>query len=249
MLGRSYAVLERYDEAVKAYERANTLSEGRNADWLVGEGESLALARDRDLLGRPQQLFSAALKLDGQHIGALWFAGLAAAQQEDFAGARQHWTALSKLELPQQLRALLDSRLAELAQLSGGTTTAPAPPTAESADVLALQVEVSLAPELQSALKPGQTLFVFAKAEQGPPMPLAVQKLTSFAFPLSVRLDDTMSMMPSLKLSQFERWTVIARITASGSVQAQSGDLEGSFVVARSDAGKPQKLVVNRTLP
>lgn len=249
MLGRSYVVLQRYADAANAYGKANELDGAKNPDWLVGEGEAQAMARDRDLLGRPQQLFDAALKLQPDHVGALWYAGLAAAQARDFRATQAYWTLLSKqADLPGDLREILTARLDELSKLTG-EPAAHAAQQAKTAETLVLQVQVSIASELQKQQRPGQTLFVFAKAEQGPPMPLAVQRLTRFKLPLEVRLDDTMGMIPSLKLSQFDRWTVTARLTRGGGVQAQSGDIEGTLSIGRSEAGKPIKLVVNRKIP
>lgn len=247
MLGRSYSVLKRFNDSAMAYGKANEISAASHADWLVGEGEALALSHDRDLTGRPQQLFEAAVKLEPDHVAGLWFAGLAAAQAESYDLALKRWSVLlQRPDLPDDMRQLLADRMQQLAQLSGK----PLPQIeTKSAAVLALDVEVSLSPELQSQLKPQQTLFVFAKAAQGPPMPLAVQKLPAPQFPVKVRLDDSMAMMQGLKLSAFDQWTVMARLSNSGTVQAQSGDLEGSLSVARSEAGKPVRLTIDRRVP
>lgn len=244
MLGRSYMVLQRHAESAGAYEKANGLSDSKNPDWLVGQGEALALSRDRDLQGRPAQLFEAALTLAPENIGALWYAGLAAAQAEDYARTQEHWGRLSALELPQDLREALAPRLAELEKLTGK----PLPSAAAAAPALRLTVAVSLAPELAAELSPEHSLFVFAKAAEGPPMPLAVQKLQAVSLPLSVTLDDSMGMMPNLKLSQFQTWVVTARLTRSGGVKAGPGDLEGSITVSATEAGKPLPLLISQRL-
>lgn len=245
MLGRSYFVMDRYADAAQAYGKANAASQAQpNADWLVGEGEALALAKDRDLSGRPQQLFTQALALDPGQGKALWYAGLAAAQSGDYSTALDHWLRLRQQELPDDLAQVLDQRLPELARLAGrDLPTAPAP------SALALQVDVSLDSALADRLQPGMTLFVFAKAQEGPPMPLAVQRIDQPRLPLQVRLDDRLAMMPSLKLSQFDRWVVTARLSGAGSVQPQAGDLEGSRVVGRGEATGPLRLVIDRVLP
>lgn len=242
MLGRSSAVLQRHAEAAKAYAAANRLSGEQNPDWLIGEGEALAMQQQRNLLGRPRQLFEQALALDGENGRALWYAGLAALQAEDFKLAQRHWLALSRQELPPQLREVIEQRLAELSQLSGEPLPAPVA-------ALSLDIEVTLAPQLRDRAAPGATLFVFAKAQNGPPMPLAVQRLPSAHLPLRVKLDDSMAMTPQLRLSQYDAWTLTARLTRGGTVQAESGDLQGQIELKRAEAGKPLRLVIDQVLP
>lgn len=248
MLGRSYFVMQRYADAAKAYAKANELSNDQSADLLVEEGEALAIARDHDLQGRPQQRFDAALKLDPAHGKALWYAGLSAAQARDYKAAQQRWLALSRQELPQDLREALAVRLEELSKLTGEPLPQSKPVRTGAAGI-GLQVQVELAPELAGKLTPEQTLFVFAKAESGPPMPLAVQRLPGPRLPLQVMLDDSMAMMPQLKLSHFDRWVVTARLTRGGTVKAQSGDLEGQAALGRAESGKPLRVVINRVIP
>lgn len=248
MLGRSYGTLQRYADAASAYAKANELTGAQNPEWLVGEGEALALARDRDLLGRPQQLFNAALQLAPDHIGALWYAGLAAAQQQDYASTRARFEQLLQLELPPELREVVQQRMGELAQLTGQPAPTPAPQVATTSGVT-LTLNISLAPELQKDLSSDQTLFVFAKAENGPPMPLAVQKLQGVKLPITVTLDDSMGMTPALKLSSAERWVVTARLTRSGGVQAQPGDLQGQITLGKAQATQLQSLRIDQKLP
>lgn len=240
MLGRSYTVLERFTESAEAYAKANALAETPQPDWLVGQGEALALSRDRNLQGEPQRLFEAAVALEPGHVAGLWFSGLAAAQREDAAATRRYWNALLQLPIPDDLRAIVTPRLAAL----GGE--APSAPVAAG---LSLTVDVSLAPALKKDFNPQYTLFVFAKAQEGPPMPLAVRKLQPSQLPVTVQLDDSLAMMPQLKLSQFSSWVVQARLSASGAVAPQSGDLEGSVMVSREQAGQPVRLVIDRRLP
>ena len=45
-----------------------------------------------------------------------------------------------------------------------------------------------------------------------------------------------------MKLSQFDRWLVTARLSKTGGAQAQPGDLQGSIELGREALGKPQAL-------
>ena len=243
MLGRSYFVTQRYAEAAKAYAKANAVDGSQTADWLVGEGESQAMAQDRDLDGLPAQRFAQALKLDPDSGKALWYAGLAAAQTHDYATALKYWLHLREQPLPPDLATALDQRLQELAKLSGQKI--PDATKATEATAVSLHVNVSLAAALKDKVPAGATLFVFAKAAAGPPMPLAVQKLSAWQLPVEITLDDSMSMMPALRLSQFDHWVLTARISTGGGPQAQAGDLQGQLQVQRADASQPVSLVIS----
>ena len=87
-------------------------------------------------------------------------------------------------------------------------------------------MNVALDPALGSNVSPGDTLFVYAKAASGPPMPLAIQRLQAGQLPATVVLTDGMGMLPSMKLSQFPQVIIGARISRSGNAIAQSGDLQ-----------------------
>lgn len=248
MLGRSHFALERYVDAANAYAKANALTGGQEPLLLVNEGEALALAQNRDLAGKPQQLFEAALALDPQHAKALWYSGLAAEQAGDSALARSRWTELAKQELPDNVRALLDERLGPAPAAMAEAPATAAAPADSPGPVLRLAVKVS--PALAAKIAPDATLFVFAKAASGSPMPLAVYRGMASELPREVRLDDSMAMMPAMKLSSFEQWTVTARVSRAGQPQAVSGDVQGSLTVARKDLGEAAlELVLDQVVP
>jgi cytochrome c-type biogenesis protein CcmH len=90
-----------------------------------------------------------------------------------------------------------------------------------------LRVAVSLAPAFASKVQPGDTVFVFARAAEGPRMPLAIARLSASALPAQVQLDDSMAMAPQMRLSNFQRVVVAARISKKGNATPESGDLEG----------------------
>ncbi|MDP3856153.1 MAG: c-type cytochrome biogenesis protein CcmI [Stagnimonas sp.] len=249
MLGRSYFVLERYGDSAAAYAKANELSPTADPRLLTSEGEALTLARDRDLLGRPQQLFEAALKLAPDDGKTLWYAGLASVQAKDYPAAQTRFERLLAQELPEDIRLAVTARLDELRSLQGlppapaaQATVAAAAPAAATGPALVL--EVQLDPGLVDKVPAGAVLFVFAKAASGPPMPLAVQRLPGAQLPLTVRLDDSMGMTPAMRLSQFDRWIVTARLSTSGGAQAQPGDLQGSLELGPEALGRPQALVI-----
>jgi cytochrome c-type biogenesis protein CcmH len=100
-----------------------------------------------------------------------------------------------------------------------------------------VQGSVKLAPELASRVAPTDTLFVYARAAEGPPMPLAILRKQAGELPLKFSLDDSMAMSPAMKLSAFARVVVTARISKSGSATPQPGDLQGATAPIANSSG------------
>lgn len=270
MLGRSYFVLHRYLQAADAYREANARNGGKNADTLAGEGEALAFANGTEVSPEAADLFDRALGVDPELGPALWYGGLSDAQRGNFTRAHERWTRLSKQALPQQMRVLVGRELAELEKAQSGTPEgqeSPAAPTAASAAPatadesagsaaaspvaapVKIQLTVRLAPALASKVPANALLFVFAKAASGPPMPLAVSRQPVGNWPVTLILDDSMAMAPSLRLSAFDRYVITARVSASGQAMAQSGDLQGNLQLTREQTGKPVELVIDNAVP
>jgi cytochrome c-type biogenesis protein CcmH len=236
ILARSYRSLERYPEAVKAYARLVELTAEKDAEALAGLAEMMALQADGDLAGKPAELLQKALQAEPQEPNALWLTGMAAMQQKNYAQAIEYWQRLQALLPPEgEDRQTLDSHLAEARQLAGLPAVTPPAAVASQPEAAApaaasaakLDVKAALAPELQAQIKPEYTLFVYARAAQGPRMPLAIVKKTAADLPLSVTLDDSLSMSPAMKLSNVAEVIVTARISPSGSAMAQAGDWIG----------------------
>jgi cytochrome c-type biogenesis protein CcmH len=90
-----------------------------------------------------------------------------------------------------------------------------------------IQVAVNLDPAVSARAAPEDAVFVYARAAAGPPMPLAVQRYRVADLPVNVTLDDSMAMVPAMRLSAFPEVVVGARISKSGQATPQPGDLEG----------------------
>ena len=103
-------------------------------------------------------------------------------------------------------------------------STAPAKSPGQS---LAISGKVSIAPSLAGKGSATDTLFVFARETNGPPMPVAIMRATKKDLPFTFRLDDSNSMMPSRTLSDVAMVVIVARLSKSGQAMPQSGDLEG----------------------
>ncbi|WP_242445778.1 c-type cytochrome biogenesis protein CcmI/CycH [Chromatium okenii] len=113
----------------------------------------------------------------------------------------------------------------------------------------ALQVTVTLDPALVAQTSPDQAVFVFARAANGPPMPLAAVRLTVKDLPQTVTLDDSSALMPALRLSAFSEVIVGARISASGEAMPQTGDLEGETAPLAANTTAAVAVTIDRVRP
>jgi cytochrome c-type biogenesis protein CcmH len=231
MLGRSYAVMQRYPEASRAFSRALQLAPG-DAQVLVDQADVLAMQQGGNLLGEPLRLIEQALQNDPSNLKALALAGTAAFDRKDYSAAIGYW-GRARAGAPQdsEFARSLDQSIADARAAAGGGSLASAGTAASAAAPAAgaqsISGRVSLAPTLASRVAPGDTLFVFARAAEGPRIPLAILKRSAAELPLNFTLDDSMAMSPELKLSGFANVVISARISKSGDAMPQSGDLEG----------------------
>ena len=235
MLARSYMESERYAESARAY--AELVKLVPNEAWVWADyADASAMAQGQTLRGKPTEYINKALALDPNNMKSLALAGSAAMERGDFAVAIKHWEKL-RVQLPpdsEDARAI-DGGLAEarqlLAHMKGGK--APmleqiAPPAqAAAAGKERITGRVTLDVALKNKFSPDDTVFVLARASEGPKMPLAILRKQVRDLPITFELDDSMAMSPQMKLSAFDQVVVVARISKSGTAMPQSGDAEG----------------------
>lgn len=222
MLGRAYRAMDRFDEAADALRKAVALSPG-NADLLADLAEALALRSAGTLAGEPTRLLNRALRLDPDNDKVLALSGSAAFERKDYKAAIRHWEALLKHpKVSGEFAQALSAGIAEARALSTGKKTVEAPAPGRVSGT------VTLDSTLRARVAPGDTVFVYARAAQGPRMPLAIRKIQVKDLPYNFSLDDSMAMMPEMKLSAFTEVIVGARVSKSGSATPAAGDLEGA---------------------
>lgn len=226
MLGRSYVALGRSQEGARAFARAAELIPG-DARLLADYAEALALTQNGNMGGAPDNLIARALAIDANDTKALMLAGVAANQEQDYAQAASYWRRALELtpgnsELAGQLAAAIDN--AEAAGKLPHRAPAAEPVAADGKSIAGT---VAISPQLAGKVSPADSVFIFAQAPQGPPMPLAVQRITVGQLPYRFTLDDSMSMAAGNRLSDHASVTVTARVSKSGRAVPQSGDLQG----------------------
>ncbi len=243
-LGRSYAYLGRFPDAMSAYEKAMKRRPD-DARLLADYADMYATTKGGgSLMGEPEKLIKRALALDPDQPKALALAGTIAFQKEDFAGAVRHWErAVAVIPEGSPFAQQIATGLAEAREAA---TRAPGAAKVESAKAEPAKVSagasvsgtVTIAPALAKSASAEDTLFVFAHGPEGGGPPLAVLRARVGDLPLKFKLDDSMSMSPQFKLSNAARIVVTARVSKSGTAVPQPGDMEGaSAPVALGAAG------------
>lgn len=196
-----------------------------------------------------------ALQIEPTHQRALWLLGISDFQRNDYADAAKQWkTLLPLLEPGSRVAETVKQQLAEAETRAGDTQNATVvaadPATALSASAavssVTLNVTVKLDPALVAKVQPTDTLFVFARAVEGPPMPLAVARLKASDLPAKVTLTDAMAMTPAMTLSKFTKVSIAARISKSGNAMPQAGDLESAPVEVATDSHAPVALTIDK---
>jgi cytochrome c-type biogenesis protein CcmH len=228
MLGRSYAVLDRFPESVAAYENAIKRAPP-DAQLLADYADVLAMVNDRSLIGAPEKVIAQALQLDPNNLKALALAGTVSFQKKDFNDAIVKWERILKLVPPDSDMAdsVRDS-IEDARKLAGTPGQAPAAKAPESpVKQVAVSGKVSLAPALAAKVAPDDMVFVFARPVDGSRMPLAVLRKRARDLPIEFRLDDSLAMTPAGRISNYTQVVVGARVSKSGNPVPKAGDLEG----------------------
>ena len=223
ILGRTLMSMQQIDEAVTAFQRTYELV-GDEPGVMFTLADALALQNKGVLEGEPFRLVKRGLELSPRDPTGLWLAGLAAEQTKEYKLAHEYWRSMLPLisedaESSAEVRRLLAILEKRDPSIEAVTTVAVAPAVAS------ISLKVDLDVTLRDQAAPGDSVFVYAKAMQGPPMPLAVKKLTVSDLPANVSLSDSDAMMPTMKLSSFDQVIIGARISKSGNPVAQAGDL------------------------
>jgi cytochrome c-type biogenesis protein CcmH len=259
MLANAYSALQRFPEADQAYKKATALSPN-NAQLLADHADVLAMIQGRSAAGEPLKLIERALAIEPNNLKALALAGSAAFERKDFPAALGYWGKARKLAPEGEFANSLDASIAEIKQAAPGavamvmggmpaapevsSASAPAVVAARATSSAAITGTVSLAPALLARAAPTDTVFIFARAAEGPRMPLAIVKKQVSDLPFTFQLDDSTAMSPQMKLSNFADVVVGARISKSGQATPTAGDLTGQSAPLKT-GGAAVSLVID----
>lgn len=247
MLGRSYAVLRRYPEAIQALERAVALENGSDGQTLVDLGEAIFMNDNRAMGGRAGDIFERAIAGAPDNPKAMFYSGLAAAERGEQMLAADRWEKLLATSPPAEIENVLRERIATWR----GVAPTPAPVAAAAAGSpapMALTIAVTLAATAESVVDPDATVFVIARDPAQPSPPIAVARRKAGELPIEITMTDSDAMIPGRLLSGFETLEIIARVSASGQPMAQTGDWFASVVI-ETESQRQLSIVVDQQVP
>ena len=211
-LGRAYMAEQRPADAARTFERAVALA-GRQPELLGQWAQALYFAADKQWSPQVQGLTDEALRADPNEVTSLGLRGIAAFEGERYQEAIDYWKRLlAQLPEGDASRAALQGGIDRAAERLGTPAQAAEPARAAAR----LKVRVELAAALRDKVKPDDTVFIFARASNGPPMPLAAKRVTVAQLPIEVELSDADAMMPQMKLSDFAEVQLVARVSRAG---------------------------------
>ena len=244
MLGRSYMVTGRFADAAKAFDKAGPAMEA-SSEMMLQVAELSAELNQGRVEGRGRELLQRVLKAEPQNPQALVLAGTDAFFRSNFTDAVRHWEAVLALLPPgspdaQNLAAGIEKAKSQLG--AGKASISPKAGT-EAAAGQAVSGRVELAPAIKARAAPDDVVFIFARAAEGPRMPLAVVRTRVADLPREFTLDDSMALSPELKLSSAGSLRIEARVSKSGDAAAKPGDLRGESGPVQPGARKLSILI------
>lgn len=259
MLGRAYKHLRRYSEAADAFATAGRMEP--NAQIMLEQAESLALANGQQFDLKARELTLDALRLEPDNVNALWFAGVAEYQYGNYRQSMTHLARLASAagvdaDINQSIRFYIENAREKL--IAAGETVpsieeilpiTTATSERDTSNFVSLRVTVDVSDEVRQKFSGSDSVFVYAKAAQGPKMPLAAQRMTLAELPATIVLDDNMAMVEGMNLSAFSSVIVSARVTKSGSAITQSGDYIGQVIVDDVASSGDLNIKVARLVP
>lgn len=249
MLGRSYAVMRRYPDAIAAFERAVELESSSDGQTLVDLGEAVFMNDNGALAGRAGELFENALAITPGNPKALFYSGIAAAERGDRILAADRWETLLVTSPPPEIEGMLTQRIAEWRGVAAAAAPIMTPsPTVAAADPVSLTISVALGSSANGAVDPASTVFIIARDPARPSPPIAAVRRRAAELPSDITLTDSDAMIPGRLISGFRQLEIVARASSSGQPIAQSGDWFGSGQIDTADT-RILSIVIDQQVP
>lgn len=227
LLGRVWMTLGMLEEAIESFERALKLMPERTP-LLISYSQALIMLGGDLNLAKAGQSVAQVLMREPENIDAVSLMALIAYERGDNEQAIAAWQLLAeRLEAGDPRLEVVNERLAEL-----NARLAPAQPVA--VDGRQIQLELEVAADLAAA-HPDAMILVFARAVDGPPIPLAAKRIPMQAGKFTVQLTTADAMQQGWDLNQADQIEVVARMTVSGTVERSDADVEVNSAALRFD--------------
>lgn len=234
MLGRSYLNMGRYEESAAAFSHLlKTFTEDHSL--YAYYAEALYMAEERVVTPRVAEAIDKTLALNPHDITMLEIKALGAFQREDKRGAIALFQRALAAGAEGERADLINRAIVRIQEDLGDAPmmeevpldeleTAASSETSAKAIGRTIKVLVEVADHVD--MPASTSVFVYARARSGPPMPLAVQRMTKADLPTVVTLDESMAMMQGMGLANFDQVEVLARISSTGIANASPEDYQ-----------------------
>ncbi|MEE2731349.1 MAG: c-type cytochrome biogenesis protein CcmI [Pseudomonadota bacterium] len=247
LLGVSYLQVQLPQQSETAFQRALNLEPG-NVDFVMGYTQATLAANGGNMTPQIRRTLEQVMRAQPNNPKPYMTMGMALFQQGELSAAVAVWERYLALDNPDPRAVQLLQRSVEVARNQMGESAPDQPQVADTGP--SIQVTVDVAAEVKTRIGATDTLFIYAKAQSGPPMPLAVVRQPVSRWPVTVTLSDANAMTPAMTLSKFKNVLVLARISGSGNAIPQAGDWEATpLPLELSDGGKQVELVIHTQRP
>ena len=244
LLGRVAMSLNEFDMAQQSFDKALRMNPD-NKQVLISYSQILLLEGSEANMTRAAGMLSKVLNAEPTNLDAISLLALIAYERKDWPQAKAAFEVLlASMEKNDSRYGLISQRIADI-ELQMQSEGSVMPVTKANS----IAVTVNVASELINKLPEKGTLFVFAKAANGSPMPIAAVKLTSYSFPVTVELNDSTAMVEGMNLSSAEDIIISARISLDDSVMPSSGELEGHSGSLKRESVSEYQLKIDTLIP
>jgi len=244
-LGHAYISANQFDKAIAAFDKVMELV-GKHAELLGPKATAMYYKAGQQMTPQIQALIDESLAMDAQDPSTLLLVGMDAFFTADYQKAITSWQTILDSDRTDVDRAALMEAI-ETANLRMKAETAGMPN--DDAHKLAktttksVSIAISISPELAAKASPEDTIFIFARATEGPKIPLAATKVSAKSLPVTVTLDDSTGMGGDVKLSQATNVEVIAVLSKHGNIKPQAGDIQGK--ISKVAVGESASLILD----
>jgi cytochrome c-type biogenesis protein CcmH len=243
LLGRSYMIEQRTDEAIMAFERALSIKPNL-FQAMLPLADALALKANGQFGGRAHELLLKSYEINPNNKMVLWLLGMAEKQANQYDRAKQHWLHLyNNMNHDDSDRPIIAKLLKSVGY--GGVADAPKTQdavvniqnhnqknTKEIQGLNALSIELKELSTIQEKF-PNSTAFIYAKAIEGMPMPIMARKIRLEDLTNIIRLSPKDLIMPARQLKDEPSFVVGIRISQTASVNSQ--DIKQEQVVEHGE--------------
>ncbi|MEO0443879.1 MAG: c-type cytochrome biogenesis protein CcmI [Pseudomonadota bacterium] len=219
-----------YARAIKAYR--HIIDEQPEAVQIIAElAQVIFIQAGNRAIPEVGILAERAIAIQPGNSMALSLLGIFSFQNGRYEQAIAYWRKVLALYPPNSPNALaVQNGIAQAQSLIANSASANSDQDLHNTDdknIATVKVAVSLADNI--AVQPDYTVFIYARAWQGARLPLAITRINAGALPLTVELNDTMSMAPGMNLSSAEQVELVARVSPTGNAIPQPGDWQATL--------------------